>query len=180
MPEVKEGGVNVTPLIDVVMCLIIFFMLVAKIGVSTGAVAMDLPETILGKKIEELGDSMILNVTDPNPVLRGADDRPIVDAKNRPMKKRVVSEPQVTALLDQNEREAKEIKLTRRDPTGNITDYPLRRVLQEAVKRNKEFSVTIRAEKDIDFGMLQQVLAEVANGGVMNTNYATKGKKVES
>ena len=37
MPEVKEGNINVTPLIDIVMCLIIFFMLVAKIGVSTGA-----------------------------------------------------------------------------------------------------------------------------------------------
>ena len=36
MPEMKEGGVNVTPLIDIVMCLIIFFMLVAKIGVSRG------------------------------------------------------------------------------------------------------------------------------------------------
>jgi len=37
MTEIKEGGVNVTPLIDIVMCLIIFFMLVAKIGVDTGA-----------------------------------------------------------------------------------------------------------------------------------------------
>ena len=36
MPEMKEGGVNVTPLIDIVMCLIIFFMLVAKIGVTKG------------------------------------------------------------------------------------------------------------------------------------------------
>ena len=65
MPEMKEGGVNVTPLIDVVMCLIIFFMLVAKIGVSTGAKAMELPQTIAGKKIEELGDSIVLNVYDP-------------------------------------------------------------------------------------------------------------------
>jgi len=36
MPDMKEGGVNVTPLIDIVMCLIIFFMLVAKIGVTRG------------------------------------------------------------------------------------------------------------------------------------------------
>ena len=36
MPEMKEGGVNVTPLIDIVMCLIIFYMLVAHIGVDTG------------------------------------------------------------------------------------------------------------------------------------------------
>ena len=37
MPAMTEGGVNVTPLIDIVMCMIIFFMLVAKIGVDTGA-----------------------------------------------------------------------------------------------------------------------------------------------
>jgi len=54
MPEMKEAGVNVTPLIDVVMCLIIFFMLVAKIGVNTGAKKMELPETIIGVKIEQL------------------------------------------------------------------------------------------------------------------------------
>ena len=36
MPEMHEGGVNVTPLIDIVMVLIVFFMLVAKIGVTGG------------------------------------------------------------------------------------------------------------------------------------------------
>ena len=52
MPDMKEGGVNVTPLIDIVMCLIIFFMLVAKIGVATGADAsIEPPETILGVAI---------------------------------------------------------------------------------------------------------------------------------
>ena len=43
MPESHAAHPNVTPLIDVVMCLIIFFMLVAKIGVSTGAEKMELP-----------------------------------------------------------------------------------------------------------------------------------------
>src|SRR3954468_24507226 len=66
MPEMKEGGVNVTPLIDVVMCLIIFFMLVAKIGVSTGAKPMALPETIIGKKLDQIPDTVILNVLNPN------------------------------------------------------------------------------------------------------------------
>ena len=67
MPEMKEGGVNVTPLIDVVMCLIIFFMLVAKIGVSTGATPMALPTTIMGKKIEEL--KMVDPITGYRPLL---------------------------------------------------------------------------------------------------------------
>ena len=47
---------NVTPLIDVVMCLIIFFMLVAKIGVTSGAESeIDIPITQLGKDMNEIG-----------------------------------------------------------------------------------------------------------------------------
>src|SRR6186997_2252403 len=65
MPDIKEGGVNVTPLIDIVMCLIIFFMLVAKIGVSTGAEReIEIPLTQLGKDMKEIGveSSVVLNV----------------------------------------------------------------------------------------------------------------------
>ena len=55
MPEIREGGVNVTPLIDIVMCLIIFFMLVAKIGVDTGADRnIDIPTSILGTDIKDM------------------------------------------------------------------------------------------------------------------------------
>ena len=36
MPAAHASHPNVTPLIDIVMCLIIFYMLVAKIGVNTG------------------------------------------------------------------------------------------------------------------------------------------------
>src|SRR3954469_2246214 len=77
--EMKEGGVNVTPLIDVVMCLIIFFMLVAKIGVSTGATPMELPQTIMGMKMDQIGSTIFLNVKDPRPVLTepGADGKEV-------------------------------------------------------------------------------------------------------
>lgn len=62
MPEMKEGGVNVTPLIDIVMCLIIFFMLVAKIGVTRGVDAhINLPKGN-GLPIKEMGQTMTLNI----------------------------------------------------------------------------------------------------------------------
>src|SRR5215212_7314134 len=65
MPDMKEGGVNVTPLIDIVMCLIIFFMLVAKIGVKSGAdPKIKPPSTLLGGKIEDMGNTITLNVRD--------------------------------------------------------------------------------------------------------------------
>jgi len=39
MPAAHATHPNVTPLIDIVMCLIIFYMLVAKIGVNMGHAA---------------------------------------------------------------------------------------------------------------------------------------------
>ena len=187
MPEMKESGVNVTPLIDVVMCLIIFFMLVAKIGVSTGAQAMELPETIVGMKIEKLGDNLVVNVMDPNPeVVDPATGKPVVDDKGRKRRRRgagAVDEPIVTAMLDQlkDKGQAKEIKLRGAAPG----DYPFRRVLEarvkgdpkRGIKPSPDFAVTVRAERDLEFRMLQQVLAEIASAGVKTVNYGSVGRK---
>src|SRR5262245_4512315 len=65
MPPVREANVNVTPLIDIVMCMIVFFMLVAKIGVDTGAdPQIDIPVTQLGADLKDIGagSSVVLNV----------------------------------------------------------------------------------------------------------------------
>ena len=63
IPDSHTSHPNVTPLIDIVMCLIIFFMLVAKIGVSTGAEPMaDLPASIVGTDIKDMGNTLVLNV----------------------------------------------------------------------------------------------------------------------
>lgn len=63
MPPMRENGVNVTPLIDVVMCLIIFFMLAARIGLSTGAdPSIEIPRTLKGETLNDLGNTLTLNV----------------------------------------------------------------------------------------------------------------------
>ena len=181
MPEMKEGSVNVTPLIDVVMCLIIFFMLVAKIGVSTGAQKMELPETILGKKMEELKGTLFLNVTDPR-IERDAAGTPLRDASGRAKRVQLagLNEPLVTALVDPKDREPKEIKLYKRDASGKEVDNPLKRVLVDALKRDPNFSVTIRAERDLEYGLMQQVLIQVTNAGIKNINYGAKTKIVQT
>src|SRR3954468_11569235 len=67
MPEIKVGGVNVTPLIDIVMCLIIFFMLVAKIGVSDGSdKSIEVPASIWGTELKDKGNMLTLNVRERN------------------------------------------------------------------------------------------------------------------
>lgn len=147
MPEMKEGGVNVTPLIDIVMCLIIFFMLVAKIGVSTGAEAMEIPETLLGAKIDDLGNTLLLNVR------RGAGD-----------------EPRITALVEQKQQE---IRLSQVNASGKV-ESPLVDVLTMLRKHNDEFRVIIRAEKDLPYRYLEPVLMAAAQANVKNVNFNTK------
>src|SRR5947207_8969387 len=71
MPSAHASHPNVTPLIDIVMCLIIFYMLVAKIGVNTGQDAkIELPMSLMGVKLTDMGNTVTLNVA------RGSGDEP--------------------------------------------------------------------------------------------------------
>lgn len=146
MPEMKEGGVNVTPLIDIVMCLIIFFMLVAKIGVSTGAEKMEIPETVLGNKIEDMGNTLTLNIR------RGIGD-----------------EPYVTALVAGQQQELKLV-----ENRGGKLESPLVNVLVRVRGKNDEFKVIIRAEKDLPYRFLEPVLSACSQANVKNVNFNTK------
>jgi biopolymer transport protein ExbD len=148
MPDMKEGGVNVTPLIDIVMCLIIFFMLVAKIGVSTGAESMEIPETILGGRIEDMGNTLVLNVR------RGIGD-----------------EPRITALVDG--KAGAEIRLSGMDPSGK-PESPLVKLLSALRRNNDKFSVIVRAEKELPYRFLEPVLMAAAQSNVSNVNFNTK------
>lgn len=147
MPEMKEGGVNVTPLIDIVMCLIIFFMLVAKIGVTKGDDDVPLPSTILGTKIEDLSQTLTLNIH-PSPL----------------------ADPQVTALVNSK---VQEIKLE--ENFGSTHDRPLLRVLKEFKRTHAaDPKIILRADKDLAYGQLEKVLLTVAEAEIGNVAYETK------
>lgn len=146
MPDMKEGGVNVTPLIDIVMCMIIFFMLVAKIGVTTGAEEMEIPETVLGKKIEDMGNTLTLNVRE------GAEDQPLV-----------------TALVDGDHRELKLM-----DMRSGEAYSPMVETLTALRQRNEQFKVIIRGEKDMPYQCLEPVLLACSQANVTNVNFNTK------
>src|SRR5271155_1192484 len=88
MPNLREHGVNVTPLIDIVMCMIVFFMLAARIGVADGADrSIDIPVSILGKQLSK-GGKLTINVRELN------------------------EQPYVTAMVDASTGTPIEIKLT--------------------------------------------------------------------
>jgi biopolymer transport protein ExbD len=152
LPHVHNAHPNVTPLIDIVMCLIIFFMLVAKIGVSTGAEKMDIPSSILGNRITDMDNTLTLNV--------------------RPG---ALDEPQVTALIQNANGEHKQTELSLRDPVTGQNQ--LLNTLKMYHDRNDQFKVIIRGEADMPYRFLSPVLIACADANVRNVNFNTK--KVE-
>ena len=147
MPESHSTHPNVTPLIDVVMCLIIFYMLVAKIGVNTGAdPSIAIPVTQMGNELKDLGNTLVLNV------------REVADV------------PFVTALVDKSTRAPQELKIV--DPTTNTR--PLREVLKRLRAGNPEFKVIIRGDEDMGYRFLEPVLITCAEARVKNVNFNTK------
>lgn len=148
MPSMQEGGVNVTPLIDVVMVLIIFFMLVAKIGVSAGVdESIQIPVTVLGTELKTLANTLTLNVSAPP----GA------------------TQPMVTALV-QGGSAPQELKVLD-ERTGK---RPLLEVLKQLRKGNAQFSIIIRGDQDMEYKFLEPVLITCAEANVKEVNFNTK------
>ena len=154
MPAVHGSEVNVTPLIDVIMCLIIFFMLVAKIGVSTGIDAtVKLPYTYLGKKIDDMGNTITLNLV------------PIGDANNP-------SGMQVKALVDGVD---KDLPIDMVDVGGGKTASPLVETLKQMkLKYRDQLKVIFRADKELPYKEVSKVLAACATTGADKLEFAIK------
>lgn len=166
MPAVHGNEVNVTPLIDVVMCLIIFFMLVAKIGITTGAKPMDLPYSYLNKKIEDMGNTLTLNVLPVGDLTR-------VKHPRFGERMELAKDAQVTALVDGVDRD-----LPIKTDVGGAQRFPLREVLQQMKGRYKDqFKVIVRADADLPFHLVEPVLAECANAGAQSVFFNATGKE---
>jgi biopolymer transport protein ExbD len=154
MPAMKEGGVNVTPLIDVVMCLIIFYMLVAKIGVAIGTdPSIKIPESLRGLNIKDFGNTLTLNVR-PGP-LSAAGPVPLITAEVGGTMTELHVAGTTDTLLD----------TLRQFRQGNAA---------RNLPPNPSFSVIIRGEKSMTFQYLAPVLIACAQANVHNVSFATQ------
>jgi biopolymer transport protein ExbD len=177
MPDMKEGGVNVTPLIDIVMCLIVFFMMVAKIGVTRGVDPKIVPpSTLLGVKIKDMSNTITLNVRDWENVhkeeIAAAQKAGIPEAQWPAAPMKIEREhPRVQAIVHDGE-EPKELAVL---TSGG--DRPLRRVLTELSKAKPNFRVIIVADANIRYDLLQQVLIDCSQAKVKDFNFQMKQGK---
>jgi biopolymer transport protein ExbD len=165
MPEIREGGVNVTPLIDIVMCLIIFFMLVAKIGVDTGADRnIDIPTSVLGTDIKDLGNTLVLNVVNgPTGV---PDPQPIVTAL---VKERGAGGMQMQELKLRYEADGKMF-----DQLLDTLKFYREGDAVAKIAANPDFKVVIRGDKSLTFRFLAPVLMDCNLAHVKTFAFDTK------
>jgi biopolymer transport protein ExbD len=156
MPDMKEGGVNVTPLIDIVMCLIIFFMLVAKIGVDTGAdAAISVPPAFIGTNIADMGNTITLNVVNGPTGIASA-------------------EPIMTALVGNKTAELVLNDTGKGKPTLAATlKYYREGDPNLGIKANPDFKVIIRADKTVTFQFLYPILIEINKANIKTYAFAT-------
>ena len=142
----REVAPNVVPLIDIVMCLIVFYMLVAKFGVETGAdrAGITLPLSLQGIQLTDRGNTIDINVRQP-----AMGDEPLVsglDEQGRPVNIPVAA-------------------------TGGRTLVDLLRFHRGT---NKDFKVNIRADENLHYRFLEPVLIACAEARVAAVNFATR------
>jgi len=147
MPAAVDMHPNVTPLIDVVMCLIIFYMLVAKIGVSTGAERrIELPKSVQGNKLLDPGNTITLNI------IKGPRNEPFVTA------------------MDPAKGGARLEEFPLLDASGK----PLLKFLKRVRGQNNEFKAVIRADQNLDYSYIEPVLICCTEAQVKSINFATR------
>ncbi|HEX8522356.1 MAG TPA: biopolymer transporter ExbD [Tepidisphaeraceae bacterium] len=155
----NEDVVNVTPLIDVVMCLIIFFMLVAKIGVDTGVDrTIAVPASILGTDIKQMDipNALTLNV-----------------------KPGLGDQPDVAALLQGSMTELKLNDGRGHNPLADSLKFfrygkDLAPGGWGVNADNPAFNVNIRGDKSMDYRYLEPVLLACAEANVKSVNFSTE------
>ena len=62
----QDEHINVTPLIDVIMCLIIFFLLVGHIAKKASIKGIQIPSTVTGKALGNQSNQLIINLVPPS------------------------------------------------------------------------------------------------------------------
>ncbi|MBC7784043.1 MAG: biopolymer transporter ExbD [Burkholderiales bacterium] len=158
MPDSHATHPNVVPMIDVIMCLIIFYMLVARIGVNTGEdERIKIPFGALGKEIKSMDNTLLVNVKEANGL---PEVTAMVDASSGKREPLVLEDAGSGRKLVEVLARLRFGKDNREGGTGDNKDNP-------------DLKLVIRGDADMSFGILQKVLLAAAQAKVKALNFQT-------
>ncbi|MFT3785086.1 MAG: biopolymer transporter ExbD [Tepidisphaeraceae bacterium] len=145
---------NVIPLVDVFLCLIVFYMLAAKIGVTTGAdpdIAVAVAK--FGKELDLTG-TLLLNVRQDSS-----------------------GEPVVSALVDTKTGEANDVQgevQTLDTKPGPDGVSQLDRVLRNLQRRKPDMKIILRTDGAVEYRAFMPVLVSVNQAKIKNIYHNVK------
>ena len=161
LPESHVSHPNVVPLIDVMLCIIVFYMLAARIGVDSGAdQSIQLPVTALGTALEKIGtNNLIVNVRE------------------------VAGEPQVTARVEDGGEGGVQLF-----NVGRAAEGRGRASLRDALRALRigrdgrentaddrpDLGVIVRGDGEMSYKTFMPVMLAIADAGVRNVFHNTK------
>jgi biopolymer transport protein ExbD len=142
--------INVTPLIDVVMCLIIFFLIVGKLAANEKA-RVQLPGSSIGA-VAERQDAVTVSI-----------------ARDSTTEGKPVSLISVDGRLAKDGTELVRMLQDRLEAQARLAAYRVKGEPQP-ISRGK---VTVRADKDLPYEAVEPVLTACAQLGINRVDYAT-------
>ena len=158
IPQSHATHPNVVPMIDVIMCLIIFYMMAARIGVNTGEDdTVKIPFGALGKEIKSMDNTLLVNVKETNGL---AEVSAMIDAKSGKREPLVLGGSGTgRQLVDVLRR----LRFGKDDREGGAGDN----------KDNPDLKLVIRGDANMPFSTLQQVLLNAAQAKIKTINFQT-------
>ncbi len=162
LPESQVAHVNVVPMVDVIMCLIIFYMLAARIGVNTGEdESIKIPFGALGKEIKSMDNTLLVNVKESGGL------------------------PEVSAMVDSTSGKRESLYLEGGGSGRQLVDTLRRLRFGKDQKEggsgdnrdNPDLKLVIRGDADMTFSILQKVLMAAAQAKVKTINFQTDSKE---
>jgi biopolymer transport protein ExbD len=151
-----DEHVNVTPLIDIVMCLIIFFMICGKLVQDEVNAGITVPKARNAEQIDQ-NNRLVINimpVLNPKPAAGVELDKQVVGAK----------------YMVRN----KEID---KDEKGETDPRAMTEFLRREKALNPDLRLLIRADRNMPYPFISPVIVSCAQADIKSMHFAT-GKEV--
>ena len=149
-----DEHVNVTPLIDIVMCLIIFFMICGKL-VQADVAPIEVPKAKKAQELQDQKDRLFLN---------------LVPDYTEKVKEQAKSNPRVY-MIAENKLELKPL-VQIHGKTIPFEELPT--VLREAKKDNPDMRLLIRADRDLHYKWISPLIVSCAKADIRSIHFATE------
>ena len=148
LEPMHDDHVNVTPLIDVIMCLIIFFLCCTTLAKSESNDRVEIPRAELGQELPEQRGRLLINVVPRAARLNDADGMQSVNPGDEPD----IYHP------------------GRADRARcDLTAY-----LRKEKQDNPDLKVILRADQDLTYNWISPVLVSCAQADIKSVNFSTR------